>query len=171
MSRPEELRLRDVLAAIETIRAHIAGGEFDRKTSDAVLYNLVVIGEAAARIGDETRERAAEIPWTRIVGLRNLVTHEYFRVELDDDSGHRGQLARPARHDGPATPRRVLGHRNPSRVRFPPPPPHATRLERQDARPGESCRRTVRTQMRKTAPRSRTNNERRRGEHVGEATA
>ncbi len=83
MSRPEELRLRDVLAAIETIRAHIAGGEFDRKTSDAVLYNLVVIGEAAARIGDETRERAAEIPWTRIVGLRNLVTHEYFRVELD----------------------------------------------------------------------------------------
>lgn len=83
MTRTEELRLRDVLAAIETIRAHLARGEFDRKTSDAVLYNLVVIGEAAARIGDETRERAPEIPWTRIVGLRNLVTHEYFRVDLE----------------------------------------------------------------------------------------
>jgi uncharacterized protein with HEPN domain len=42
-----------------------------------------VIGEAAARIGGETRARAPEIPWTRIVGLRNLVTHEYFRVDLD----------------------------------------------------------------------------------------
>jgi uncharacterized protein with HEPN domain len=83
VSRPEELRLRDILGAIETIRAHLARGEFDRRTSDAVLYNLVVIGEAAARIGDETRDRAAEIPWTRIVGLRNLVTHEYFRVDLE----------------------------------------------------------------------------------------
>ncbi|MGH2800932.1 MAG: HepT-like ribonuclease domain-containing protein [Thermoleophilaceae bacterium] len=83
MSRPEELRLRDVLAAIETIRAHLAAGEFDQKTNDAILYNLVVIGEAAARIGDETRERAPEIPWTSIVGLRNLVTHEYFRVDLE----------------------------------------------------------------------------------------
>lgn len=83
MSRPEELRLRDVLAAIATIRAHIAGGKFDRKTSDAVLYNLVVIGEAAARIGEATRQLAPEIPWSRIVGLRNLATHEYFRVDLE----------------------------------------------------------------------------------------
>jgi uncharacterized protein with HEPN domain len=44
---------------------------------------LVVIGEAPARIGDETRARAPEIPWTSVVGLRNLVTHEYFRVDLD----------------------------------------------------------------------------------------
>lgn len=83
MSRPEELRLRDILAAIEAIRAHLVPGEFDPKTSDAILYNLVVIGEAAARIGNEMRERAQEIPWTRIVGLRNLVTHEYFRVDLE----------------------------------------------------------------------------------------
>jgi uncharacterized protein len=65
------------------IREHLAGGEFDRKTSDAILYNLVVIGEAAARIGEDTRARAPDIPWTSIVGLRNLVTHEYFRVDLD----------------------------------------------------------------------------------------
>jgi uncharacterized protein with HEPN domain len=83
VTRSEELRLRDILAAIEAIRDHLAGGEFDRKTSDAVLYNLVVIGEAAARIGEEARQRAPEIPWTKIVGLRNLVTHEYFRVDLE----------------------------------------------------------------------------------------
>jgi uncharacterized protein with HEPN domain len=83
VTRSEELRLGDILSGIETIRSHLSEGEFDRRTSDAVLYNLVVIGEAAARIGEQTRARASEIPWTSIVGLRNLVTHEYFRVDLD----------------------------------------------------------------------------------------
>lgn len=83
MTRREELRLRDILAAIESIRSHLADGEFDRKTSDAVLYNLVVIGEAAAQLGDETRSEAPQIPWTSVVGLRNLIAHEYFRVDLD----------------------------------------------------------------------------------------
>jgi Uncharacterized conserved protein len=65
------------------VRAHVAGETFDRKTSDAVLYNLVVIGEAAAQLPAETREMASEIPWTKIIGLRNLIAHEYFRVDLD----------------------------------------------------------------------------------------
>lgn len=83
MSRREELRLRDILQAIEAIRKHVAEGPFDRKTSDAVLYNLVVIGEAAAQISEETRAIAPEIPWTKVVGLRNLIAHEYFRIDLD----------------------------------------------------------------------------------------
>jgi uncharacterized protein with HEPN domain len=48
-----------------------------------VLYNLVVIGEAAAQLSDDTRASAAEIPWRRVIGLRNLVAHEYFRVDLE----------------------------------------------------------------------------------------
>ena len=83
MSRREALRLRDIREAIARIRGHIATGTFDRKTSDAVLYNLVVIGEAAAQISDETRKAAPEIPWTKIVGLRNLIAHEYFRIDLE----------------------------------------------------------------------------------------
>jgi uncharacterized protein with HEPN domain len=83
MSRREELRLRDIREAIATLRGHIASGEFDRKTTDAVLYNLVVIGEAAAQISDETRRQAPEIEWTKVVGLRNLIAHEYFRIDLD----------------------------------------------------------------------------------------
>jgi uncharacterized protein with HEPN domain len=65
------------------VRAHVAGEAFDPKTSDAVLYNLVVIGEAAAQLPEETREMAPEIPWTKVVGLRNLIAHEYFRVDLE----------------------------------------------------------------------------------------
>lgn len=83
MSRREVLRLRDIRDAIATVRDHIAAGSFDRKTSDAVLYNLVVIGEAAAQISDETRARGPEIPWTKVVGLRNLIAHEYFRIDLE----------------------------------------------------------------------------------------
>lgn len=82
MSRREVLRLRDIRNAIAAIRDHIATGSFDRKTSDAVLYNLVVIGEAAAQISNDTRVRAPEIAWTRVVGLRNLIAHEYFRIDL-----------------------------------------------------------------------------------------
>lgn len=47
------------------------------------MYNLVVVGEAAAQLSDETRGRAREIPWQRVVGLRNLIAHEYFRVDLE----------------------------------------------------------------------------------------
>jgi len=83
MSRRDKLRLRDIVASIETIRSHLDQGTFDRKTSDAVLYNLVVIGEAAAQLGEATRSQAPQIPWTSIVGLRNLITHQYFRVDLD----------------------------------------------------------------------------------------
>jgi uncharacterized protein with HEPN domain len=83
VSRRERQRLGDIRDAIATIREHAADELFDRKTSDAVLYNLVVIGEAAAQISDETRSKAPEIPWSKIVGLRNLIAHEYFRVDLE----------------------------------------------------------------------------------------
>lgn len=83
MSRREVLRLSDIRNAVATIRDHIATGPFDEKTADAVLYNLVVIGEAAAQISYETRARAPDIPWTKIVGLRNLIAHEYFRIDLE----------------------------------------------------------------------------------------
>src|SRR2546425_6495617 len=71
MSRREELRLRDILEAIETIRVHVGDRRFDRKTSDAVLYNLVVIGEAAAQISEEMRSAAPAIPWAKVVGAES----------------------------------------------------------------------------------------------------
>ena len=83
MSRADAPRLADIRAAIETIQDHVSSGTFDRKTSDAVLNNLVVIGEAASRLSDEARSQAPEIPWSKVVGLRNLLAHEYFRIDLE----------------------------------------------------------------------------------------
>ncbi len=48
---------------------------------DAVLRNLAVIGEAVRTIPGETRDLLPDIPWAAIAGLRNIVVHEYFRVD------------------------------------------------------------------------------------------
>lgn len=42
-----------------------------------------MIGEAVKHLGPETREAAPEIPWTDIAGLRDLIAHEYFRIDID----------------------------------------------------------------------------------------
>ena len=41
-----------------------------------------MIGEAVKHLSTETRESAPEIPWTDIAGLRDLIAHEYFRVDV-----------------------------------------------------------------------------------------
>lgn len=50
---------------------------------DAVLRNLAVIGEAVRNVPDETRASMPDVPWAPIAGLRNVVVHEYFRVNPD----------------------------------------------------------------------------------------
>lgn len=86
--RPVRRLLADILERIERIRLHTAGVSReaflgDSKTSDSVVRNLEVIGEAASRLPTSFRERHPEIPWTRIVGLRNRVVHAYFDVDLE----------------------------------------------------------------------------------------
>ena len=51
----------------------------DEETVDAVVRNLEVIGEAARNIPDSAREKAPEVDWRKIVVLRNILAHEYFR--------------------------------------------------------------------------------------------
>ena len=52
----------------------------DRRTVDAVIRNLTVIGEAAAHIPDEVCAEHPDIPWTDMRAMRNFVVHEYFGV-------------------------------------------------------------------------------------------
>ena len=49
----------------------------------ATAHGLVLIGEAAGRLSPEFRERHPEVPWRQIVGQRNVVVHEYDRIDLD----------------------------------------------------------------------------------------
>ena len=50
---------------------------------DAILHNLAVIGEAVRALPDALTKSRPDIPWTSIAGLRDIVVHEYFRVNPD----------------------------------------------------------------------------------------
>lgn len=47
---------------------------------DAVVRNLEIIGEAARNLSDEIRQSFPEIEWKKIVGMRNILVHEYFGI-------------------------------------------------------------------------------------------
>lgn len=86
MSRSELERVADILAAIERCQSyepHLRSGEFASMAYDAVLRNLAVIGEAVRALPDATRDQFPDVPWAAIAGLRNVVVHEYFRVNPD----------------------------------------------------------------------------------------
>lgn len=87
-SREWTLRIRDILSAIETIQRYTVNmtqNEFE--TNDlilnAVLYNLIIIGEAAINIPTKVRTYCTELPWRLMGDLRNIVAHEYFQVDSD----------------------------------------------------------------------------------------
>jgi uncharacterized protein with HEPN domain len=87
MRRDPRLHLDDVLDAIENIRDYTVGLDFgafqkDRKTQDAVVRNLEIIGEAAGRLPNSYRAAAPEIDWRKIIGLRNVLIHEYYGASL-----------------------------------------------------------------------------------------
>ena len=50
---------------------------------DAVIRNLEVIGEAIKSVPTEVRDRYANIPWQRIAGLRDMLIHHYFGIDVD----------------------------------------------------------------------------------------
>ena len=78
--------MHDILNAIEAIQAYSVSsyGEFlaDAKTQDAILYNLIIIGEAANQISGEFQERHDTIPWSSMIGTRNIIVHGYDQVKL-----------------------------------------------------------------------------------------
>jgi len=79
-------RLEDILEAINNLQAYIKDMTFeefasDRKTMSAAAYEVGIIGEAARHVPDEERERYPQIPWAKMQATRNIVVHEYFRID------------------------------------------------------------------------------------------
>ena len=61
---------------------HFDDFKADIKTQDAVVRNLEIIGEASGRLPEEVHLSAPEIEWRKIVGIRNILAHEYFGISL-----------------------------------------------------------------------------------------
>jgi len=86
VSRSEEERFADILDAIQRCQdyaPHLRSDDLASMAYDALLRNLAVIGEAVRSLPSETREAMPDVPWASIAGLRNIVVHEYFRVNPD----------------------------------------------------------------------------------------
>lgn len=87
-SRPDRILLEDMHDACGRIARYVAGytGErflADEKTTDAVVRNLEIMGEAANRVSPALRERHPVIEWRKIIGLRHRIVHDYFGVDLE----------------------------------------------------------------------------------------
>jgi len=85
MSRNLKLYLADILDSINNIQSDTAGISYeefvqDRRTKDAVILNLLIIGEAAKQIPSNIREQHPEIQWKQIAGMRNMIAHAYFSI-------------------------------------------------------------------------------------------
>jgi len=86
--RRDRQRLNDLLEALDWIGRAITGrteAEFlaDETLCYAVAQKLTIIGEAVARLSPEITSRHNSVPWPDIVGLRNILVHEYVSPDLD----------------------------------------------------------------------------------------
>lgn len=80
-----EIRILDILTAINSIQSYTKEMDFtsfvsDRRTVDAVIRNLIIIGEAASHMPEDICQKYPVIPWYEMRGMRNFVVHEYFVV-------------------------------------------------------------------------------------------
>jgi uncharacterized protein with HEPN domain len=80
--------LLDILELVERIERQT--GELTRQTflqdpdvQDATAYRLLAIGEAARDLDDDLKSRHPHIPWRQILGMRNILAHEYFTRESE----------------------------------------------------------------------------------------
>lgn len=84
--RDARARLADILEAIAAIRRHAGRGreafEADELIQIWIVHHLQVLGEAAARLDASLRVRSAA-PWAGIIGMRNILVHRYFGIDLD----------------------------------------------------------------------------------------
>lgn len=73
----------EVLSKIELYTQSLAADSFSQNdvVVDAVIRNLEILGEAANNLPEEITQRHPEIPWAQMVGLRNLLIHEYFGID------------------------------------------------------------------------------------------
>ena len=88
MSRKLEQRIADIIRCCEKILRFTAGMSRDQLAgdelvTDAVLRNIEIIGEATKNLPDDVRARMPGIEWKKIAGMRDWLSHVYYRVDPD----------------------------------------------------------------------------------------
>jgi len=87
MKKTYKMYVEDILESMNKIERYIHDLTYETfekndMVVDAVIRNLEIIGEASKNIPENEREKYPDIPWKKMVGLRNIAIHEYFGVDL-----------------------------------------------------------------------------------------
>lgn len=88
MSRSINLYLKDIIISIDKIKKYTTNLTYnelleDEKTIESVMYNLIIIGEATKKIPPEIRILYPNIEWQKIAGLRDVIAHGYFSININ----------------------------------------------------------------------------------------
>jgi len=87
--RRDDAHIFDIFEAARTASEFMIGIDravFDEdvRTRSAVMYQIMIIGEAVGRLSAEYRELHPEVPWRQMAGMRNRLIHGYHDVDLDE---------------------------------------------------------------------------------------
>lgn len=79
--------LKDILNSITRIEEYIQSKDYeefsdDTMLQDAIIRNLITIGEASKKLSNDMREEFSHIPWKEIAGVRDVFIHKYAEVRL-----------------------------------------------------------------------------------------
>lgn len=88
MPRECKAYLKDILESIRKIEKYTEELSFDDFTEneliqDGVVRNLEIIGEAVKNIPEKIKNKKSEVEWKKIAGLRDILTHVYFGIDVD----------------------------------------------------------------------------------------
>ena len=88
MSRDHLLLLEDIAISCRKVISYVEGYTFDdflldEKTLDAAVRNLEIIGEATKHLPNAYRELYPDTPWRAIAGMRDILAHVYFAIDLE----------------------------------------------------------------------------------------
>ncbi|MCK4910713.1 MAG: DUF86 domain-containing protein [Thermodesulfovibrionales bacterium] len=78
--------LNDIVESVNDIETFIKGLSYedfiaDKKTFNAVVRSIEIIGEASTNLSKDICDKAPDIPWAKMKGMRNRLTHEYFGID------------------------------------------------------------------------------------------
>lgn len=82
------LYIEHMLEAIELVEQYSAGLDFKKfsknvEKQDSIVRRLQIIGEASNRVSQEIKDRLPQVPWKKMLGMRNIIVHDYMYVDLE----------------------------------------------------------------------------------------
>lgn len=86
--KDNRLYIEHMLEAIKLVEQYSAGLNFEKfsedvEKQDAIVRRLQIIGEASNRVPQDIKDQLVEVPWKKMLGMRNIIVHDYMYVDLE----------------------------------------------------------------------------------------